>query len=77
MTLKGYQHNAHNAAIEMGEQSKGFLKILWCLILSRGWQNGLCERINPNFDLWPKVICLCNSVFDEDLREYLDAHPIN
>jgi bacterioferritin-associated ferredoxin len=24
-----------------------------------------------------EVICLCNSVFDEDLREYLDAHPIN
>ena len=24
-----------------------------------------------------EVICLCNSVFDEDLREYLDANPIN
>lgn len=24
-----------------------------------------------------QVVCLCNEVFDEELREYLDAHPIN
>ena len=24
-----------------------------------------------------EVVCLCNSVFDEDLREYLDTHQIN
>jgi bacterioferritin-associated ferredoxin len=24
-----------------------------------------------------EVVCLCNSVFDEDLREYLDTHLIN
>lgn len=24
-----------------------------------------------------QVVCLCNSVFDEDLREYLDAHPVD
>lgn len=24
-----------------------------------------------------QVVCLCNSVFDEDLREYLDAHPVS
>ena len=24
-----------------------------------------------------EVICLCNSVLDEDLRAYLDAHPID
>jgi len=23
-----------------------------------------------------EVICLCNEVFDIDLREYLDSHPI-
>jgi bacterioferritin-associated ferredoxin len=25
----------------------------------------------------PEVVCLCNAVVDEDLREYLDTHPIN
>ena len=24
-----------------------------------------------------QVVCLCNEVLDEELREYLDAHPIN
>ena len=24
-----------------------------------------------------EVVCLCNEVFDVDLREYLDAHPIS
>ena len=24
-----------------------------------------------------QIVCLCNEVFDEELREYLDAHPIN
>ena len=24
-----------------------------------------------------EVICLCNNVFDVDLREYLDTHPIS
>ena len=24
-----------------------------------------------------EVICLCNEVFEDDLREYLDAHPID
>jgi bacterioferritin-associated ferredoxin len=24
-----------------------------------------------------EVICLCNEVWDLDLREYLDAHPIS
>lgn len=24
-----------------------------------------------------EVICLCNNVFDVDLREYLDANPIS
>ena len=24
-----------------------------------------------------KVVCLCNEVWDLDLREYLDAHPIS
>jgi bacterioferritin-associated ferredoxin len=24
-----------------------------------------------------QVVCLCNAVVDEDLREYLDAHLIN
>jgi bacterioferritin-associated ferredoxin len=28
-----------------------------------------------NFNM-AEVICLCNGVWDEDLREYLDAHPI-
>ena len=24
-----------------------------------------------------QIVCLCNEVFDEELREYLDANPIN
>jgi bacterioferritin-associated ferredoxin len=24
-----------------------------------------------------EVVCLCNAVVDEDLRDYLDTHPIN
>ncbi len=24
-----------------------------------------------------EVVCLCNEVFDVDLREYLDFHPLN
>lgn len=24
-----------------------------------------------------EVVCLCNEVLDEDLREYLDTHPID
>ena len=24
-----------------------------------------------------EIVCLCNEVFDEELREYLDANPIN
>ncbi len=46
-------------------------------ILSRQWQNGLYEINSLNFALMAEVICLCNEVYDVDLREYLDAHPIN
>lgn len=24
-----------------------------------------------------EIVCLCNEVFDSDLREYLDSHPID
>lgn len=24
-----------------------------------------------------QIVCLCNEVFDEELREYLDVNPIN
>ncbi|MBU3623543.1 (2Fe-2S)-binding protein [Polynucleobacter sp. AP-Latsch-80-C2] len=24
-----------------------------------------------------QIVCLCNEVFDEELREYLDANPVN
>ena len=24
-----------------------------------------------------EIVCLCNEVLDDDLREYLDAHPID
>ena len=31
----------------------------------------------PIFRLMAEVVCLCNEILDVDLREYLDAHPID
>jgi bacterioferritin-associated ferredoxin len=47
------------------------------LILSRQWQNGLNAIYTPIFRLMAEVVCLCNEILDEDLREYLDTHPID
>jgi bacterioferritin-associated ferredoxin len=46
-------------------------------ILSRQWQNVLNAIDFPNLRPMAEVVCLCNEVLDVDLREYLDAHPIN
>ena len=46
-------------------------------ILSSQWQNGVNETQFDRYRLMAEVVCLCNEVFDIDLREYLDAHPIN
>jgi len=48
-----------------------------CLILSRQWQNELNAIYIPIFRLMAEVVCLCNEILDVDLREYLDAHPID
>jgi len=47
------------------------------LILSRQWQNKLNAAYIPIFRLMAEVVCLCNEILDVDLREYLDAHPID
>ena len=47
------------------------------LILSRQWQNKLNAIDIPIFRLMAEVVCLCNEILDVDLREYLDAHPID
>jgi bacterioferritin-associated ferredoxin len=47
------------------------------LILSRQWQNEFNAIYIPIFRLMAEVVCLCNEILDVDLREYLDAHPID
>jgi bacterioferritin-associated ferredoxin len=46
-------------------------------ILTRQWQNAFYAINFHIYLLMAELVCLCNNVFDEDLRVYLDANPID